>query len=189
MADVKQEAPSSKPDAPTLRGIVRIAGKDMKGPMPLGRALSKIKGIGQNLANSLAIKIEKELAIPRSTKVGSLSDNQITSIEEVVRNPSKHGVKPFLVNRQKDDDTGEHKQLIQSDLDFSVRQEVEKEKNLRTWIGWRHSLGQRVRGQHNRTTGRSGMTVGVLKKAVKAQREAVSKGAQEKAAAAPAAKK
>lgn len=172
-----------------LRGIVRIAGKDIKGPMPVGRALARIKGVGHNLANSLMKIIEKELAIPRSTKSGSLSDNQIASIEEIVRNPSKHGVKHFLVNRQREDETGGYKQSIQSDLDFAVRQDIEKEKALRTWIGWRHSLGQKVRGQHNRTTGRSGMTVGVLKKSIKAQKADAAKGAQEKSAAPAAAKK
>jgi len=180
------EKPHAKPEAKIeqLRGIVRIAGKDIKGPMPVGRGLARIKGVGQNLANSLIKIIEKELGIPRTTKSGSLTDAQIASIEEVVRNPSKHGVKHFLVNRQREDDTGEFKQSIQSDLDFAVRQDIEKEKALRTWIGWRHSLGQKVRGQHNRTTGRSGMTVGVLKKSIKAQKADAAKPAPPSAAVA-----
>ena len=43
-------------------------------------------------------------------------------------------------------------------------------------------MGQRVRGQHSRTTGRTGMSVGVLKKAIKAQKAAAATSAQEKGA-------
>jgi hypothetical protein len=46
-------------------------------------------------------------------------------------------------------------------------------------VGWRHSIGQKVRGQHNRTTGRSGMTVGVMKKALKAAKSAAATTAQD----------
>ena len=172
-----------------LRGIVRIAGKDMKGQQELSHALTEIRGVGHNLANAFCKPIERELGIPPTTKVGSLSDNQIASIEEILRNPAKHGVLVFLLNRQRDDETGEQKHVIQSDLQFAVRQDVEKEKTMRTWIGWRHSIGQKVRGQHNRTTGRTGITVGVLKKAIKEQKVAAAKAAQEKAPASTTEKK
>ncbi len=178
--------PVVQAESKEFRGIVRIMGKDLKGQLELGDALFRIRGIGYNFANAVARAIERELGISRSTRVGDLSDRQITQIEEIIREPAKHGVPAFMLNRNRDDDTGAARHVVQSDLQFAVRQDVEKEKNVRTWIGWRHSIGQRVRGQHSRTTGRTGMTVGVLKKAIKAQKEAAAKGAQ---AAAPAAKK
>jgi small subunit ribosomal protein S13 len=55
---------------------------------------------------------------------------------------------------------------------FATRQDVQFEKDTRTWRGWRHTMGQRVRGQHSRTTGRTGSSVGGLKKALKPQKAA-----------------
>lgn len=158
-------------------------GKDLKGQLTLGESLSKIRGIGRNLAVSIAAAIERDLGIAQTTLIGSLTEKQIESIEELIRNPTAHGVMHYLLNRDADDEYGTPRELVQSDLQFSVRQDVEKEKNTHSWIGWRHSIGQKVRGQHNRTTGRTGMTVGVLKKAIKAQKEAAAKGAQDKGAA------
>jgi len=181
LADYKKEVSETlKPEASVsaIRGIVRIAGKDMKGQQQLVDALTKIRGIGYNISRSIVKAIERDLGIARTAKVGALTEAQITAIEDLLKNLSKHGIASFLVNHARDDDTGENKHFIQSDLQFTVRQDVEKEKTLRTWIGWRTSLGQKTRGQHNRTTGRSGITVGVLKKAVKDQKAAAAKTAQ-----------
>jgi small subunit ribosomal protein S13 len=158
----------------------------MKGELSLRQSLKRIRGVGHNLANSLAAVIERELKLSDETEVGSLSDPQIEEIEAIIKAPAAHGIPAFMLNRVRDEDDGTVKHVAQSDLEFAVRQDHESEKLNRSWIGWRTSLGQRVHGQHNRTTGRSGMTVGVLKKALKAQKEASSKG--KSAAPAPAAK-
>jgi len=60
--------------------------------------------------------------------------------------------------------------LLANDLTFALRQDFQSEVNTKSWRGWRHQLGQRVRGQKTRTTGRTGMSVGVLKKALKEQK-------------------
>jgi small subunit ribosomal protein S13 len=161
------------------RGIIRILGKDLRGNLTIAEALPKIKGVGRNLARSLVGAVADELKIPALTHVGDLTDAQIQSIETIIKSPSGHGVRPFLFNRAKDPETGVNNHVLQTDLQLALRNDLELEKSLRTWIGWRHQIGQKVHGQHNRTTGRTGMTVGVLKKAVKAQKEAASKGAQD----------
>jgi len=51
--------------------------------------------------------------------------------------------------------------LVTSDLIFYVRNDIEREKKIKSWRGVRHSLGLKVRGQRTRTTGRTGVTVGV----------------------------
>ncbi|MBI3587651.1 30S ribosomal protein S13 [Candidatus Micrarchaeota archaeon] len=180
-------SPSSQAPKPAsdvgkeTRGIVRILGKDLKGGVKLDRALGLVRGVGRNLARALSIVIQKALSISPATHVGDLTDKQILSIEELIRDPVKFGVPAFLLNRQKNRSSGRNSHLAQTDLQFAVRQDVELEKALRSWRGWRSSLNQRVRGQHNRTTGRTGMTVGVLKKAIKSQKAAAATSAQEKA--------
>ena len=61
-----------------------------------------------------------------------------------------------------------------------MKQDIEREKELYTWRGFRHIYAKKVRGQHTRTSGRRGITMGVAKKTVMAARTA--------AAAAPATK-
>ena len=44
-------------------------------------------------------------------------------------------------------DTGSHRHLITSDLDFMVSGDIEREKAIMSWRGYRHMFGLRVRGQ------------------------------------------
>ncbi len=172
----KPSAPAPVQHGKDYSGIVRILGKDLSGDTPLARGLTRIKGIGENLAVIYARAIEKKLGISRKKIVGDLNEGEIAKIEEVLKNPAAAGIATFQLNRQKDRDTGTNKHLLQADLSFAQRQDIQFEKETQTYRGWRHAINQRVRGQHSRTTGRIGMSVGVLKKAVK----------QAKAGAAPA---
>ncbi|MEM4254909.1 MAG: 30S ribosomal protein S13 [Candidatus Norongarragalinales archaeon] len=172
-----------------FRGIVRVVGRDVDGHLTVAESLRKVKGLGYNLGTNLGGIVSTKLGIPLSELIGNLSEEQFVKLEDVVRFPQNYGVKSFLLNRQKDYDSGENKHLVMSDLTFSLRQDVVRERDSKTYRGWRHAIGQRVRGQHSRTTGRSGMAVGVLKKAIKAQKAAAATGAQEKSSTAPAAAK
>ncbi len=162
-----------------FRGIVRLLGRDIEGHTTIKNALRKIRGFGYNASTNLARAISRELGVKPDVMVGDLNDQQLQTIEAFAREPLKHGFKSFQLNRARDPESNESRHLIANDLVFAVRQDLEREKNTRSWKGWRRSLGQRVRGQHTRTTGRTGLTVGVLKKAIKAQKAAAAAGAQE----------
>ncbi|TRM83822.1 30S ribosomal protein S13, partial [Sulfolobus sp. A20-N-G8] len=74
------------------------------------------------------------------------------------------GLPSWIYNRRRDYDAGIDLHLVTSDLIFYVRNDIEREKRNKSWRGVRHSLGLKVRGQRTRTTGRTGMTIGVSKK-------------------------
>jgi len=167
MSDDKK--PPKAKESENFRGIIRIMGKDLNGQLALRQALPKLRGIGRNLSRPLIKAIESTLKISPTIHVGDLTDEQIQSIEKLLKTPDSVAIRPFLLNRSK---SAGSQHLTQSDLDFAVRQDKEQEKQLRSWRGWRSSLGQKVRGQHTRTTGRTGLTVGVLKKALKQQKTA-----------------
>jgi len=150
------------------------------GHFTVAEALRKVKGIGHNLASNLAIPVTTKLNVSLSELIGNLSEEQTTELEGIVKFPQKFGVKNFMLNRQQDIDSGEAKHLLMAELAFAKRQDITRERDSRSYRGWRHSIGQKTRGQHTRTTGRTGMTVGVLKKAVKAAKAAAATGAQEK---------
>ena len=69
----------------------------------------------------------------------------------------------WFLNRQKDVETGETKHLITSDIALTVRNDIEREKSINSWRGYRHMYGLKVRGQRTRTSGRKGGAVGVQK--------------------------
>jgi len=156
-----------------FKGIVRLAGKDLDGHLNVRKALNKIRGIGHNLSASLSIAATSKLGIDTAMPVGELSEEKLEALEAFIKN-AEGSVMPFMLNRQNDPETGSDRHLISTDLVFAMNQDIQRQKDTRSYIGWRHSLGQKVRGQHNRTTGRSGMTVGVLKKALKQQATAAA---------------
>jgi small subunit ribosomal protein S13 len=194
MAEPKREAkhePSKKPQGPA--SIVRVAGKDMDGALPIPRALAKVKGIGHNMSRALALKVEEKLGITDTTTIGSLSEEQIAQVEGVIKDPLAAGVPWYLLNRNKDMETGKNLHLVSNDLVFNQRQDVTRDIANGLWRGFRHQYGQKVRGQHTRSTGRTGATVGVTKSKAAAA-AAPAKGGPAKtegkkeAAAAPAKK-
>ncbi|MCY0868527.1 MAG: 30S ribosomal protein S13 [Desulfurococcus sp.] len=148
-----------------FKQIVRILGTDVDGTLPLVYGLSEVKGLGY----TFSLAICRVLGLNPEQRVGYLTDEQVKSIEEAVRNPGRHGIPPWLYNRRKDYTTGEDMHLTGADLIYYVKEDIEREKRIKSWRGIRHALGLKVRGQRTRTTGRTGVTVGVRKKSGQAQ--------------------
>ena len=137
--------------------ILRIAGKDIEGSKKLIVAISEIKGVGYNFAQVLT----QILNISPDKRVGFLTEGEIREIEQAIANPDKAGVPLWYLNRRKNMDTGSNQHMITSDLDFAATNDIEREKLVMSWRGYRHMFGLRVRGQRTRTTGRKGGAVGV----------------------------
>ncbi|MFA5929575.1 MAG: 30S ribosomal protein S13 [Candidatus Micrarchaeia archaeon] len=152
-----------------VRGIVRLAGCDLRGSLPLRRAITSVKGIGINLGKVVSEIACQQLGMTDMTMIGELSEQEVDKLEHIMRNPTEFGVPIRMLNRQKDLFTGNNLHYISSDLVYIVRQDIDHEKDAYTWKGYRHTYGQKVRGQRTRSTGRTGMTVGVLRKAVLAK--------------------
>ena len=167
-----------------VKGIVRLAGKDLRGSLPLRRAIVSVKGIGINLGEVISVIACAQLGVTEESMVGELSEQQVEKLEHILKNPEEFGVPTRMLNRQKDLVTGNTMHLIGSDLTFTVRQDIDHEKDSNTWKGYRHAYGQKVRGQHTRSTGRTGMTVGVMRKAVLAGAAAAAQAAGAQAAGA-----
>lgn len=148
--------------------ILRIAGTDLEGTLTLHHALSKINGVGIPLANAITRKAD----INPNIRIGYLTETDKTKIEDIINNPTKHNIPPYMLNRQKDPETGQNKHLISADLTLQNKTDIEEMKNIKSWRGYRHAYSLRVRGQHTRTTGRKGKTMGVKKKEALAKREA-----------------
>jgi len=163
-------------EAEGLRGIVRLAGKDLSGHLPIKRALLKVRGISHTTARIAANAINSELKISPDTKAGALSDEQIEKVDGILFNLYKYGGPNFIFNRRKDYASNENVHVIMNDLIFSNEQDIEREKRAYSWRGYRHAYGQKTRGQRTRNTGRKGMAVGVLRKSIIAQQKGAAGG-------------
>jgi len=145
--------------------IIRFVGTDIEGAQPVTYALTKIKGVGIKLANAI---IEKSGISPEA-RMGFLSSAEVEKIEDVLKNPVKYGIPLWLLNRRKDVETGNDLHLLGSDLLLQTKNDIDQMKKIRSWKGFRHSYGLKVRGQRTKTTGRKGKAIGVKKKQVRRQ--------------------
>jgi len=192
-APAPAKAPSSAfvrpPDAKEdFRYIVRFASTDLNGARSVLYALQNVKGIGPRVAEAVA-----DLAgISRTERIGNLSEAQTEQMEQILAHLHER-VPPWMVNRPADPDTGEDLHLFGSDVDLRRRDDINRMKMIRSYRGVRHEQGQKVRGQRTRANGRTGLTVGVIKKtAIQAaqaakKEEEGGKKEEKKEAAAPAA--
>ena len=160
------------PTASEFRHLVRIAGRDLEGSKVLIVALSDLRGVGYNFANI----VTGRTGLDARARLGTLTEEQVREIETVIQNAPASSFPQWYYNRRKDPSTGETKQLLGSDLDFAIKNDIDDERNLQSWKGIRHGLGLKVRGQRTRTTGRKGRTVGVRKSVLQAAaKEAAAK--------------
>ena len=139
--------------------MIRILGNDILGDKKMIVGLSQIKGVGYMFANTIL----EVLKINSNQRIGHLSTEHIKSIENIIKNPSLSNFPSWFLNRRKDVETGEDKHLLTSDIAFTIRNDIEREKTTGSWRGYRHMYGLKVRGQRTRCTGRKGGAVGVAK--------------------------
>jgi small subunit ribosomal protein S13 len=143
-----------------LRHIVRIHGTDLDGSIKLSYALTRIKGVNINIANAI-MKVTK---LDPNVRIGTISDEDVQKINDVLKYPTKQEVPYWLLNYRRDLETGENSHIISSDLSLRMKADIDFMKKIKSRKGIRHSLGLKVRGQRTKTTGRTGRVVGVKKK-------------------------
>ncbi len=140
--------------------IIRLADADLDGNKRLRWALLGIKGI--SFAMSKAICVAG--GFDPNVRLKELSEEDLKKLEDIIRNPGKYGIPPFLFNRRRDPETGENIHLTGEDVKIRMNLDIQREIELGTYRGWRHKLGLPVRGQKTRSHFRKGRTVGVVRK-------------------------
>merc|ERR1712150_245100 len=113
-------------------------------------------GVGRRYANIVLKKADIDINL----RAGELSDEDIERVVTIMQNPRQYKIPDWFLNRQKDVKDGKYSQVLSNQL----REDFERMKKIRCHRGLRHYWGLRVRGQHTKTTGRRGRTVGVSKK-------------------------
>jgi len=156
-----------------FRHIVRIAETDLDGTLKINHALSKIKGIGIGLADIVV----KKAGVTPQARIGFLSETETEKLEDIIKKPGKYGLPSWVLNRSKDIQTGKDSHLVGSELTLQIKNDIEEMKKIRSWKGYRHAYGLKVRGQRTKVTGRTGKAVGVKKKVLVERAKAKEKAA------------
>jgi small subunit ribosomal protein S18e len=150
-------------------------------------ALTKIKGVGRRYSNLVCKKADVDLnkryvcmyihtyiytpppylpanLLTVSRSAGELTTEELERIVTIIQNPTQYKIPIWFLNRQRDIVDGKNYQILANGVDSKLRDDIERLKKIRAHRGLRHYWGLRVRGQHTKTTGRRGRTVGVSKK-------------------------
>ncbi len=142
-----------------FKHIVRIADTDLDGKKSVMFALTGIKGIGLRMARCIV----NHLGFDANQKLGEMSDEDIEKLRKFVEEEIE-SLPSWVLNRRKDPYTGKDLHLLSKDVDFAKMVDIEMMIRMKCYRGSRHAKGKKVRGQRTRSTGRSGRTVGVVRR-------------------------
>ncbi|KAK5314743.1 ribosomal 40S subunit protein S18B [Exophiala xenobiotica] len=159
--------------------ILRLLNTNVDGKQKIMYALTKIKGVGRRYSNLVCKKADVDLnkryghylarGCQKKELIGISSAGEITTEElerivTIIQNPTQYKIPEWFLNRQRDIVDGKNYQVLANSMESKLREDLERLKKIRAHRGLRHYWGLRVRGQHSKTTGRRGRTVGVSKK-------------------------
>jgi small subunit ribosomal protein S18e len=140
--------------------ILRLLSTNVDGKIKIMYALTTIRGVGRRYANLVCKKADVDL----SKRAGELTVEELERIVTIIQSPSQYKIPSWFLNRQRDIVDGKDSHLLVNQLDNKLREDLERLKRMRAHRGLRHYWGLKVRGQHTKTTGRRGKTVGIVRK-------------------------
>jgi small subunit ribosomal protein S18e len=95
---------------------------------------------------------------------GELTEQQSEEIANLIADPEGRGIPRWFLNRQRDYKEGKNLQVASNILETKLREDIQRMTKMKLHRGIRHYWNLKVRGQHTKTTGHKGSTVGVVKK-------------------------
>jgi len=146
-------------DDSDFKYIIRIANSDVSGEERLAYALTSIRGIGPRISNAIVQKLK----LNPNKLAGKLDDKNVVDIENAIMNLNDY-VPDWLLNRQKDYDTGEDVHPVSVELKMTHDEDLNRMKKVKSYKGIRHASGHKVRGQRTYSNGRKGLALGVSRK-------------------------
>ncbi len=142
-----------------FRFLVRISATDLDGKKSIAQGLTGLKGVNDRLARIIAT----EAGLDKRARLGDISDEDLQKLTAAIESVGDY-TPEWMRNRRLDPESGDDKHLIGSDIDMTLRDDLNRLKKIRSWRGIRHEANLPVRGQRTKANGRSGMTVGVQRK-------------------------
>nr|XP_023395971.1 40S ribosomal protein S18 [Loxodonta africana] len=126
--------------------ILRVLNTNIDGRRKIAFAITAIKGVGRRYAHVVLRKADIDL----TKRAGELTEDEVERVITIMQNPRQYKIPDWFLNRQKDVKDGKYSQVCIDEGSGGVGKFL--------------TCSLRVRGQHTKTTGRRGRTVGVSKK-------------------------
>ncbi len=142
-----------------IKYFVRVSNTDLVGTKSVIVSLTGIKGVGRHTAATIA----SLAGVDKHALMGKLGEADVDKIREIVADYTNR-VPIWMTNRPKDVYTGEKRHIFANDIMLTRDDDINILKKIRCYRGIRHETGQKVRGQRTKSTGRTGLTVGVRRK-------------------------
>jgi len=161
--ELKQKLKRKEKEIKVERPVVRLIDTDIDGSLPIRRAVWKIKGVSFSYGNAVCKVFKEVTGIDREFPIGNLNDERLQILEDIIRNPQKYNIPSWLYDRRRDPYDGKDYHLVGDEVKIKMQFDIKREIELGTYRGWRHKLGQPVRGQRTRSHFRTGQTVGVIR--------------------------
>ena len=146
-------------DNKDFKYIVRLAATDIDGNKPTRYALTRVRGIHNMVANAIL----RQTGVDGYERIGNLQDDDIAKLEDAIQTLNDW-LPEYMRNRNKDLATGNNIHLIGTDIDLTLREDVNLMRKIRCYRGIRHEQNQPVRGQRTKSNKRRGLTVGVQRR-------------------------
>ncbi len=143
-----------------FKHLIRISNTDLQGATPARNALARITGLSHRTASAVL----RAVNVDEFKLIGYVTEAERERIEDAIYDPIAAGLPVWMMNRQRDPETGENKMLIGSELLLQHKTDIDRMIRKRLWRGVRHSRGLRVRGQRTKATGRRSGSLGVSRK-------------------------
>ena len=140
--------------------ILRVQNTNINGKQKAPFGLRQIRGIGRRFA-SLALKIAQ---VDLQKRSGEITEKEINTVNDILARPLEYNIPKWFLNRQKDPRNGTYTHMISNVLDTVYREDMERLRKAKNHRGLRHYWGLKVKGQHTKSTGRCGKTLGVTRK-------------------------
>ncbi|UYV76549.1 RpS18 [Cordylochernes scorpioides] len=145
---------------PKFQELLRVYNTNLDGKRKVPYALRQIKGVGRRFGYMIC----RANGIDPARHAGTMNEKELEQLQATIADPISYRIPKWALNRNRDHKDGKTSQVTSSALETKLRDDLERLKKIRAHRGLRHFWGLRVRGQHTKTTGRRGRTVGVSKK-------------------------
>ncbi|MEM3481030.1 MAG: 30S ribosomal protein S13, partial [Candidatus Korarchaeum sp.] len=109
-----------------LKRVVRLLNTTLDGTKPVLVSLTNVKGISYTLATAIL----RKAGVNPTKRLGELTEEEYSRIEDVVNDPEKYGIPWWLMNRQKDYRSNESTILIGDDVNWYVTQDINLMKKM-----------------------------------------------------------
>jgi small subunit ribosomal protein S13 len=130
-----------------IKHLVRIQESDIKGHKSLFYGLTRIRGVGYQFAHALCTIS----GLDPHVKIGTLAEADLKKVTDIMADPVKAGIPTWMLNRQKDRETGSNLHYFSTKLRLLISDDVKRMKKIKCYKGIRHMFGLPCRGQRTKS--------------------------------------